>query len=278
MKKIFIGCGVLALIVLGFLGYFAYQFVPMIQEAIAAFEELGTELIALEEEFPFDPAEVDQLDRDRFAAALDLRRTFADRLERSVSDFEEYGRTVDEEETGIFDIADVMGGAAQQFLPVLREIPARLREEQMAPSELAWSTRVLWAELRNIENGTRGDEFEMFEGRFDGFRGAYDVLRNRDDNDELPELDELIGSFDAHVLDAASEVLLADPQRVADGFSEPEIEVIYLSYSPDEFRRELAGEGGDGDGNWRVKVNGRTVVGGEQGDADTEDGAPPSDG
>lgn len=263
MKKIFIGCGVLALIVLGILGFMAYQIVPVVMEAFDSLQVLGVELVELEEEYPFDESEVEQLDPARFISALEFRVDLASELDLLGVDLTQLGHALDEEGPSFFDMGDVLLDIWNRVGPVITRVPDMLRQQQMSASEFGWNSRVMWAALRRIDAGVADDSLEPLRGQFDAFRRAYAELE-REDNSELPPLDDLIGDFDSVILDEATAIFSADPQRVLDGTADPVIEIIYLSMLRENMQQNSS---------VHVRVNGKDVIGGS-----SEDSTPPADG
>jgi hypothetical protein len=263
MKKIFIGCGVLALIILGILGFLAYQIAPVVMEAWDAAQGMGVELVLLEEEFPFDGSAVESLDQTRFASALDFRRELAAELDLLGLDLRELDQAIQEEDPSIFDWGDVLEGLWLKVGPVLDKVPGMLRRKEMSASELGWHSRVMWATLRRIDAGATDETMEPLHGQFDEFRRTYTELKRRQD-DELPPLDDVIGDFDEAILDGAQAVFTEDPQRVLDGIKDPALEITYLS---------TLTEAMDGNSGIQVRVNGEDVLGGDSGDD-----PPPVDG
>jgi len=252
MKKILIGCGVLALIVLGILGFMAYQIGPVVMEAWDAAQIMGRELEELELEFPFDDESIVQLDKERFASALDFRLELATTLQLLGIDLNELGKTIEEEDPSIFSWGDVLSGLWGRVGPVMDSVPGMLRAHRMSASELGWNTRVMWATLKLIDAGGADEAMEPLLGQFNDFRRAYAELRRGDDND-LPPLDDVIGEFDPAILLAAKAVFAQDPQRVLDGITDPVIEITYLSTLTEPL---------DGGSGVHVRWNGEDILGG----------------
>src|SRR5262249_29560833 len=73
MKKIFIGCGIVVLLLLGCIAFLAWRFWPQLQEFRHKTDAAVTRLNALTVAAPFDPAGITTLDTDRFARVLDVR-------------------------------------------------------------------------------------------------------------------------------------------------------------------------------------------------------------
>ena len=265
MKKIFIGCGVLALIVLGILGFMVYQIGPVVMEAWDAAQLMGRQLGELEQEFPFDEKTVVQLDKKRFASALDFRQELGAKLDLLGVDLNEFGKTVESEDPSIFNWGDVLSDLWDRISPVMDSVPGMLREHRMSASELGWNTRVMWAALKLIDAGGADESMEPLQGQFDRFRREYAELRRRDDND-LPPLDDVIGEFDSEILVAAKSVFAENPQRVLDGITDPIIEVTYLSTLTEPLDEE-------GSSGVRVRWSGES---GSDGSSKGEE--PPTDG
>jgi hypothetical protein len=269
MKKIFIGCGILVVLLLGALGYLAYKVAPHVKDSVARFERFGTEITVLEESFPFEQTP-GELDTQRFASALDLRVDLKARFQQMEGDFDEYGEQLEEEDTGFFDMLDVLAGAMGRFYPLLDDVPSLLREAHMGPSEYTHHCRVLWAALQQVDAGAGGVALEPLEGEFDRFRGAYGQMRKQDE-DEWPPLSELLGEFDPQVLEQARAMLAVDTDRVLAGMVDTEFEAIYMKFG--EYMRN-ASPAGEVD----VSVTGDTDddTGGDAG-GDAEEKPPAED-
>jgi hypothetical protein len=255
MKKIFIGCGVIALLVLGILGFMVYQIGPVVMEAWDAAQVMGRQLEELEQEFPFDDESIVQLDKERFSSALNFRQDLAAKLDLLGVDLNEFGKIVESEDPSIFSWGDVLSDLWERVGPVMDSVPGMLRERRMSASELGWNSRVMWATLKLIDAGGADESMEPLLGQFDRFRRAYAELRRGDDN-ELPPLDDVIGEFDPEILLAAKSVFAEDPQRVLDGITDPVIEVTYLS----TLTEPLDGDEGSG---VRVRGNGEDAPSGQ---------------
>ena len=263
MKKIFIGCGVIALLVLGFLGVLAYQVVPVIMEAIDHAQLIGGDLLELETEFPFDEADLVQLDTDRFATALDLRVEVATELEVLGLNLTEVSRMLEEKDPSIFGYGTAMKDLLDEVAPAAARAPEMLRQHAMSTTELGWHTQLMWATLRLVDNGDPDEAMEPLRGQFTGFRRAYEDLEKQQ-GDEFPPLNDVIGEFEPGFLEAAKAVFAQDPQRVLDGMTDPALEIIYLSSLTEAM---------EGNSGIRVRVNGKDVVGGN-----SDDSAAPVDG
>ena len=253
MKKLFIGCGVLALLVLGALGYFAWQVWPMVEEFSQKFTVFGSEMVALEEAYPFEHDDPDHLDSERFAASLQVRDDMAARFSAMESELDAYGREQEEADVGILGLLDVVGGALQRFMPIFDDVTTILDGAQMGPSEFSHHTRVLWATLQAVDAGAAGPELEPLRGSFEEFRRRYGEMQ-RENSEDWPPFDELIGAFEPGVIATAKAVLAVDTQRVLDGLSDPFLEATYMrldefTWDFQEMEREMnAGSEGGGAG------------------------------
>jgi len=228
MKKIFIGCGILVALLLGALGYLTYKVYPLVKDSIGRFERFGIEIAALEESYPFDESN-DDLDTERFASALDLRVDLKARFRAMDSEFDEYGEQLEQEDTGVLDMLDVLVGAMARFYPILDDVPRLLGEAQMGPAEYTYHCRVLWAALQQIGAGAGGVELEPLQAEFDRFRGAYGQIRKQNE-EEWPPLNELIGDFDPTVIEKAKIIMATDTDRVLAGMVDAEFEAIYMKF------------------------------------------------
>lgn len=224
MKKLFIGCGILVLLFVGVLGYGAYQLYPdyeVLQErwtmAIGQFEQL-------ERTYPFEAEAQSQLDSPRFADVLDMRVEMAEYLRETVRSLDAaFGEDETGEDLGMIE-------SFRMLLRATREPPIvfadHLATAAMGPTEFSWYTRVLWACLRRVDQGAGEAELGDLRGTFEDFETFY--AGQRQQNNELPPLNEVIGSIPAAVVAQASIVLASDVERVRDGLSSLEFDYLYL--------------------------------------------------
>ncbi len=278
MKKIFIGCGVLVLLVLGFLGYVAYQFVPVVQEAIATAERMQQDFTALDQDYPFDETQVEALDIERFSSVLELRIELAQELELLNADFEKFGDDLEEKDLGIFDMGEFAGmlmSGMSRVQGLTGSVPSLLRQREMSATELSWHCRVMWATLNLIDAGAADEQLEPLRGEFDTFSREYELMRKENNDNEMPVLSEVIGEFDTKILEEAKAVFELDPQLVLDGRTEAMVEVFYLISTP-----TLQAFAEQDQSAVRVSVNGKDILGGPSNsdDTSTENEAQPSDG
>jgi len=231
MKKLFIGCGILVLLILGALGYVAYQVYP---DASVGQERMVAALVQLkqlDQTHPFESEAQTQLDGQRFVQVLETRVNQTEYLRGLIDDLESLSDDVeDDEELGLIDsIKLFIRGAKRSFLlmgeaaGVFAENPAEL---EMGPSEFAWHTKVIWACLRRVDQGAGEPGLEELRGRFEEFEEFY--MKQRQSNDDMPVLDALIGDIPAAVIAQASVVLASDIERVRLGLFAPELDHLYL--------------------------------------------------
>ncbi len=223
MKKLFIGCGVVLLVLIGVLAAFVWQLMPDIRAAQAAWEQTGERLQTLEQSFPFD-AETD-LDPGRFASHLELRAALVGSLRDLESEIE---AGEDDEEAGF---SEILSRTLRGIAPLATAVGNAFEQARMGPSEFSYHSHVLWTVLRELDSGTGGPEFDPLRDRYSALSEIYD--RSFEANKELPPLDEMIGPEDGYpqgVLDAARIALASDMERAVEATSMLEIELpIFLN-------------------------------------------------
>jgi hypothetical protein len=225
MKKIFIGCGIVVLLLLGGVAFLTWRFwgdfTEMRVQATQAVERLN----AIAAAQPFDPSAQAGLDTERFAQALDVRALLAADLVQIGTDMEEMQRKEEAGETdiGFFELWSQMFKAVTGLMP---NFAARLEETQMSWPEFAWHTRVMWSVLYRVDIGVGEPDLEPLRDRYTDFKAKYDELRRQQEG--LPELRDLLGEFPPAVLSSAAAIMAKDTQRVERGLRVPEVEHLYM--------------------------------------------------
>lgn len=225
MKKLFIGCGIVVLLLLGGLMFLAWEFGADIRALQAQAQAALASLNALDKSYPFDPAEQTTLDAERFAVALDVRAQLADDLVELGDSMQELQRKEDagESDIGWRELVHKMIGSVTGIMPAFAD---KLTAAQMSWPEFAWHTRVLWSVLYRVDIGVAEPGLEPLRNAYTTFKSKYDALRR--DQKGLPELRDLIGEFPPAVLSAAAEVMGRDLQLVKQGLRVPEVEHLYM--------------------------------------------------
>ena len=225
MKKLFIGCGIVVLLLLGGLMFLAYEFGPDIRALQTQAKAALASINALQTAHPFDAAAQSSLDAERFQVALDVRAQLADDLVQLGNAMEDLQRKEDsgESDLGWRGMAHQMLGSVTGIMPRFAE---RLTTAQMSWPEFAWYTRVLWSVLYRVDIGVGEPGLEPLRGSYTTFKTKYDALRR--DQKGLPELRDLLGEFPPAVLSAAAEVMGTDLQLVKQGLRVPEVEHLYM--------------------------------------------------
>lgn len=225
MKKLFIGCGIVVLLLLGGLMFLAWEFGADIralqaqaQAALASINEVG-------KAHPFDAAAQTSLDKERFQTALDVRAQLADDLVALGDEMQELQRKEDagESDIGWRQMVHRMIGSVTGIMPGFAQ---RLTAAQMSWPEFAWHSRVLWSVLYRVDIGVAEPGLEPLRNSYSTFKSKYDALRR--DQKGLPELRDLLGEFPPDVLSAAAEVMASDLQLVKQGLRVPEVEHLYM--------------------------------------------------
>lgn len=220
MKKLFLGCGCLVLLLLGGLGFLAYKIAPTMMESLANIEATNERFAELDRLHPFRATDSDGLAVDRFEAALaarvELREAHDAWIERIAASAQE----------GVFDLMRNIVDLA----PLVEDIPDAIASRGLGPTEFATHVRVQWVALASIDSGVPGPDFGALRGRWSELRGRYQQMQRQ--HPALPRLDDLLGSFPPEVIDAARLSMARDPQRVLDGLGEPVVELVHMSIPP----------------------------------------------
>jgi hypothetical protein len=224
MRKVLIGCGVLVLLAMGFIGYAGYRLWPSVSGWHKAWIEAVGELDALDERHPFDPDAQTALDAERFDLMLEVRVGLAGyfaEFKESLRSLEERGEADDER--GWFDFSSSL---FELMSPMLHEFAVRLEDAGMGPTEFAWHTRVLWAALARVDAGVAGPELEPLRGEYSRFREVYE--QQAKGQEALLPLEDLVRSVPPDLLVQAAEVLARDPARVRQGLAITDFDYLYM--------------------------------------------------
>ncbi|MHC5210347.1 MAG: hypothetical protein ACYTG2_06490 [Planctomycetota bacterium] len=224
MRKVLIGCGVLVLLAMGFIGYVGYHLWPSVSGWHEAWIEAVGELDALDAQHPFDPEAQAELDVERFDLMLDVRVQLAEyftEFHESLRDIEE--RDNQEDEPGWLELSSSL---FEIMSPMLHEFAMRLGNAGMGPTEFSWHTRVLWAALARVDAGVAGPELESLRGEYSRFREGYE--RQARQQAEMISLEDLVRSVPPEMLVQAAEVLARDPARVKGGLTITDFDYLYL--------------------------------------------------
>jgi len=228
MKKLFIGCGIVVLLIVAALGYVTWQVYPQVREWQSQWEGAFTQLQALEQKYPFDAQAqaAAPLDAPRFAASLDLRADLADNLTHAYDKLETIaGKDEQGEQLGFVDMIREMFRTAAPLMP---DFQAQLSKQQMSWPEFAFYTRLLWACLYRVDAGVGPPELESLRGSYDKLNQNYDRLRQEHAGQKLPPLADVIGKFPPQLLNEASALLAQNLQRVELGLAVTAVDHFYM--------------------------------------------------
>ncbi len=229
MKKLFIGCGIVVLLIVAVLGYITYQVYPQVKEWQSQWETAFTQLQALEREHPFDAQAqlAAPLDARRFEASLALRADLADRLTRVGETFKTVvGKDSEGESLGVVDLLREMFRTATPLLP---DFQARLAEQQMSWPEFAFYTRLLWACLYRVDAGVGPPELASLRGAYEKLNQNYETLRaDNNGGKDLPPLEDVIGKFPPSLLNEASALLARELPLVEKGLQVTAVDHFYM--------------------------------------------------
>jgi hypothetical protein len=225
MKRIFIGCGIVVLLLLGGIGFLAWRFWPHMQDFKAKTEQAAARLSALNVSAPFDPSAIASLDAGRFAAALDLRAQICDDLKGAN---ERLSKLQDKD-------ADIgMLAGMQLTITELGDMTPRFAERleaaHMSWPEFAWHTRLFWSVLQRVGLGAGDPRLTELSGAYKHLDEVYEQER---EHAELPQLKDLIGDFPPGLISDAGAVMATDVARVRASLGMAEGEKFFMMPTSD---------------------------------------------
>lgn len=223
MKKLLLGCGVLLALGLGSMGFVLWQLWPQLHQAFSEAEEFERRLLALEEQYAFDPQEQTELDPERFAASLDMRIVIGRNFDDWQADIDDFGDQVEDEDLGF---VDKIGGYINRLSDMF-QIITPMEEAAMSASEFSYHTRVLWATLATVNAGMDDDDpaLERLRGHYPKMKTQY---QEHQAEGSTP-LAQLIGEFEPSILNTARSILKTDPDRVDQAIAHASAEVMFMA-------------------------------------------------
>lgn len=225
MKRIFIGCGVVVLLLLGGIGFLTWRFWTPMQEFKAKTEQAAARLNALNVSAPFDPAAVTRLDAARFAAALDLRALICEDLKGAN---ERLSKLTDPDaDVGMLAGMDLTLTELGAMTPRFAD---RLEAAHMSWPEFAWHTRLFWSVLQRVGMGAGDPRLTELSGAYKHLEEVYDQERKQA---ELPQLKDLIGDFQPALISDAGAVMATDVARVRASLGMAEGEKFFMMPTSD---------------------------------------------
>lgn len=181
MKKILIGCGVLVLLLGGFVGFILYQlWEPMValgetwEQSIFALQEL-------EERHPYDSETVTEFDAARFQVALDMRSDMRNPLR------ELHEAMIAIDKATVSSKLEAMTRGLDAVRVTFEIVVDELSAERMAPSELSHHMMCYWAAASSASAGG-GDPAALAPliEEYHTFRKLYAEVRDQGQNDLVP--------------------------------------------------------------------------------------------
>lgn len=226
MKKLFIGCGIVVLLLLAGAGLLVWSFWGEIRQMQVQTEQAFARLDELRARHPFDGEHLEHLDPERFARALDLRAALEADFRAIEDRIRELDRKSEAGEEGA-GVLDVLRATMQEVSAVLPNLARRLDEAQMSWPELAWHSRVLWSVLHRIDVGAAEAELAPLKGTWDKYSALYEQLAKEQRG--MRPLRDVIGDFPPAVVAEASTLVSRDIDRVRRGLGLPELEHFFLT-------------------------------------------------
>jgi|GEM_PF-1652071 len=225
MKKLFIGCGIVVLLLLGGAGFLAWRFWGAVRDIQIQADAAIVRLNELSTTHPFDAAAQAHLDPERFARALDVRARIGDDVSRVREQLDEMQRKEDSGETDL-GVLELMELTLRAFAPLVPGFADRLIAAEMSWPEFAWHSRVLWATLYRASLGFGSPALEPLRDAWPAFKETYE--RTAREAHGLPPIRDLVGEFPPVVLSDAEAVMLADLDRVRAGLRATEFEHLFM--------------------------------------------------
>lgn len=223
MKKLLIGCGVLALLCVGALGYLTWTLWPELAAIYEQSEEFEQRIQALERDHAFDGAAQTELDTERFVTFLDLRTELKTALAGFIAEQEQLWQDADAGDVGVIES---IRRAMRMWPTLFNDLLPLLEARGMSVTELGFSSRVLWATLENIDAGGAS-----LDPSLNDLRGIHPTLRAEFDKhreEDTPTLEQLLSGIDARLVSGARRAMALDVARVQAGLLDPPLERILL--------------------------------------------------
>jgi hypothetical protein len=225
MKRIFIGCGIVVLLLLGGIGFLAWRFWPELQDFRKKNDEAVARLNALTISAPFDPAGISSLDTSRFAAALDIRAQVCTDLKAANERLSKLNDPDDQP-----GMLEGMSLTLHELTSMMPRFADRLEAAHMSWPEFAWHTRLFWRVLQRISLGAGEPRLAELQDSYSRLEKVYDQER---EHAELPQLKDLVGDFPPAMISEAEAVMATDVSRVRASLGMLEAERIFMMPSSD---------------------------------------------
>ncbi len=223
MRKFFIGCGVVVLLILAAGGYFVYRMWGPAQELVRQIDAARQELEALDASHPFDPLGQQHLESQRFTAMLGVRVGMIKAMQGTRDDMNRvWGEGEQKEDIGFFEAMRLTLGSIGDVVPRFAEA---LRAADMGPTEFAWLTRVMWSALHRVDAGAAGEELADLKDQYGNFKDNYDHMAR--DNKWKP-LEEVLGELPPAVIIEATAAMAGQVPLVKQSLAVTELDYYYM--------------------------------------------------
>lgn len=185
MKKLLIGCGVIALLLVGGVSFVAWKLWPAAQEFMQSLEVVVDSMEELNDDYPYDPELRTDFDVERFADALVLRGA----LRGEFSDLANQVQALENDEELSFIERTAKG--LRLIRTPFTAATTLLTDARMGPAEFVHHMLTYWSAARSAHDGL-GDQVALA-----GVRARYEALADfheqaRQENPELPRLTKLL--------------------------------------------------------------------------------------
>ena len=237
MKKLLIGCGILFLLVVGVLGYVAYQIAPTFMDYYDTMTESAVALDELDRTYPYDPDTATEFQPERFELALGLR----ERILAALTDIPRMIETAESGDMGVFEAVNaVLGTLGATY----GSIVTNLSESGMSGSEFSHHMLTYWAAASSAAaGGADAEALAPLVEEYERLRGLYDQVR--EDAPELEPFEDQLSHVHEALVTGASALLAEHVAVVPRGEEELLLEIILLKISDPEFFMATL-EGADG--------------------------------
>jgi hypothetical protein len=223
MRKLFIGCGVVILVIVALGAWFSAPLWPTFSRWHSEWNASIEELNALDDRYPFDIEAQTHLDPARFATMLDLRVELTEYFLDIHDELMDLDRRYEADEVGF---VEVFKTAFERLTPIWNVFHDELDDARMGRTEFAWLTRVLWASLARVDAGVADPELQPLRDSYNRYKAIYDELVRQDRT--RPPLQELLSGIPPAVLSEAETVLRSDVARVQRGLQIVDLDHVYM--------------------------------------------------
>ncbi|GJM21807.1 MAG: hypothetical protein DHS20C15_17220 [Planctomycetota bacterium] len=244
MKKLLIGCGIVAVLLLGALGYIGWKLAPAVQQLMNAGDALQESFVELNVRYPYDPEVETDFSVDRFQTALELRSELRVTLAGVAQSFEE----IEKGELGFFESVEAAFTAVTEPFEKSSQL---LDQARMSPVEFTQHVLAYWAAAKSAHDGL-GDQQALASLRANYELFAQTYAKAREDSEDIPRLATLLEDVAPDQIAGAREYLEMNHDLAELGEAELVLELVMVQLSnPETGFAQLQGSNGNMSGSIR---------------------------